>query len=313
MMVPSSGFPEPSVGVVVVAFNSAADIEACLMSIRDTEADHVVVFDNASDSGQSSKTETICLLFENVTYMRSETNLGFGAGANRAAAVLSEKLQDNDFIWIVNPDTIVESSCLEGLRDAVRAGRFDIVSPRITTGEHGSGLRVWYDGGQLDLQAIRTSHEDLGQTARPKSGESPCDFVTGAAIFMTLNTWRGLGGFSEEYFLYWEDADFSYRAVRAGLKLGVVSGSRVWHVVGGSGDRTGKSATYYYYMQRNRVLFARKLHIGGRLLRGPGLVESVRLTLRPLRQQTRPFFKFWSGLRGLAAGMTSTTPSNSGA
>lgn len=308
----SSVSPKQLVGVVVVTFNSAADIEACLKSLHETNADHIVVFDNASASDQANQTETICSLFPEVTFVRSDLNVGFGAGTNRAAAILSDRLREDDFIWIVNPDTVVDVSCLEGLRAAVAAGHFDIVSPRITTGENESRPIVWFDGGQLDLRAVRTSHQGIGRTPLPEAAESPCSFVTGAAIFMTLRTWRALDGFSEEYFLYWEDADLSYRAVSSGLKLGVVAGASVWHAVGGSGDRTGKSATYYYFMQRNRVLFARRLQIGQRLLWGSGLVESMRLTLRPLKQQTRPLFKFWSGLRGLAAGIKLTTPSKKG-
>lgn len=298
----SEALLEPQIGVAIVTFNSELDIEACLISLDAAQVDKIVVLDNCSTDNQASRTEKICSRFPQVTFLSSDANVGFGAGVNKAVRVLASSLGEEDFIWIVNPDTVVDRLASGHLQSAIASGRFDIASPRVTTG---SNLQptLWFGRGSLDLCAMRTVHHDLGLPARHSSEEYVCSFLTGAALFMRLGTWNQLGGFSEDYFLYWEDADLSHRAVNMGLRLGVVSSSSVWHSVGGSGDRSGKSATYYYFMQRNRALFARKQKMGWRLLWGPGLGESIRLTLRPLKQSVNPLSKFWSGLRGLAAGI----------
>lgn len=295
--------PQHRTGVAIVTFNSAQDIEACLISLVSGQVDKIVVLDNGSSRDHAVRTKEICATFSQVTLLSSDANLGFGAGVNAAVSALAPSLSDQDFIWIVNPDTVVENSAAKHLGSAISAGCFDIVSPRVTTGPVEGPRIVWFGGGSLDLRAMRTVHHDLGKAVTISSEEFDCTFLTGAALFMRLGTWRELGGFSEDYFLYWEDADLSYRAAKSGLTLGVVSSSSVWHSVGGSGDRSGKSATYYYYMQRNRALFARKLKLGRRLVWGPGFAESIRLTLRPLKQPVNPLSKFWSGLRGLVAGM----------
>lgn len=301
-----------TVGVAVVTFNSMLDIEACLDSLRTPDIGRVVVLDNCSSELQATRTEEICSRFSEVEFVRSDVNVGFGAGVNRAVSVLKTSMESLEYVWVVNPDTIVDSLCASGLRAAVSSGRFDIVSPQVTTGAPNNKLVVWFNGGALDLDGIRTVHHGIGHPAEDSSDESSCSFLTGAAVFMSLPTWETLGGFSEEYFLYWEDADLSFRATSMGFRLGVVSGSRVWHSVGGSGDRTGKSAAYYYFMQRNRALFARRMKLGRRLVWGSGLIESIRLILRPLKQRVKPFAKFLSGLRGLAAGMRPISSNSEG-
>lgn len=293
---------EPRVGVVIVTYNSSSDIGRCLESLHSSGVDSIVVFDNNSESLEAVSTKETCRSF-GVKFAASAENLGFGAGVNTAFRILNEELLPQDFIWIVNPDTVVDPKCLSGLKHAVVNRGFDLVSPRITTGSRERHASIWFNGGMLDLHAVRTKHRNLGELDMPASGEVSCTFLTGAAIFTRVETWRRLGGFSEDYFLYWEDADLSHRAGALGLRLAVVQHSTVWHAVGGSGDRSGKSSTYYYYMQRNRILFARKMKFGIRLCWGSGLAESLRLTLRPLRQSNRPFSKFLAGLRGLLAGL----------
>ena len=76
----------------------------------------------------------------------------------------------------------------------------------------------------------------------------------------------GIGGYDEQYFLYWEDVDFSIRAGRAGAHLQVRDDLIAQHDEGGTqGERQGraKSNAYYRYNCRNRLLFAAR-HLGVR-------------------------------------------------
>jgi GT2 family glycosyltransferase len=294
---------------VVVTYNSASDIRDCLNALTSQNDLSIVVVDNGSEADQVFETQRICTEFECTSFLKLDNNLGFGAGVNRGVSFAVTHLPAIEFLWIVNPDTVPEQDALLHLRKAVVDGVFDVVSPLITTGDPTSDLKVWFAGGALDLCAMRTTHIGHGAPMPMMQEDSPCTFLTGAAVFMRLSTWQRLGGFSEEYFLYWEDADISYRALASGLRLGLVSKSKIWHQVGGSGDRSGKSAQYYFFMQRNRILFAKKLEASRRLLLGSGLIESIRLTLRPLKQSVEPRKKFAAGLRGIIAGWTINTDS----
>lgn len=299
-----AGSPDPIVAAVVITYNSAQDIRDCLGSLIASGVDRILVFDNASTEDQAQRTKDAVFELSETEFFQSKINLGFGAGVNKAVQMLQCTLQSADYIWIVNPDTIADIRALELLKRPLVAGKYDIVSPRLTTSTATGKREVWFDGGVLNLDAVRTEHLGIGRPPEEPHNDTACTFLTGCALLMKVATWRKLGGFSEEYFLYWEDADLSWRATSQGMSMGVVPDAVLWHSVGGSGDRSGKSSTYYYYMQRNRVLFARKRCIHGRLLRGKGLLESIKLTLRPLKQKTNPLKKFASGVRGVMAGMT---------
>lgn len=290
------------VAAVVVTYNSARDIEGCLTSLIASGVSQVFVFDNGSAKEETQETARSCRQFPAVYFFQSPENLGFGPGVNTAVRMIESSLDPDDYLWIVNPDTVAEPRALSFLTDRLSSGKYDIVSPRLTTSSSSGDEVVWFEGGVLDLKSIRTEHLRIGQRTQDSVEDSSCSFLTGCAMLMKVGTWKKLGGFSEEYFLYWEDADLSWRAMNLGLTLGTVPEARLWHSVGGSGDRTGKSPTYYYYMQRNRVLFARKLKVQWRLFLGKGLLESIKLTLRPLKQKSDRINKFAYGLRGIFAG-----------
>ncbi|MFJ6268592.1 glycosyltransferase family 2 protein [Pseudarthrobacter oxydans] len=297
---PGSGGPR--VAAVVVTYNSAKDIEKCLQSLIAAGVSQILVLDNGSAVEEAQETSRVCRQLPFVRFSLASGNLGFGAGVNAAVKTLEPSLNADDYLWIVNPDTVVDPRALAILTERVSSGKYDIVSPRLTTGDSSGSETIWFDGGFLDLQSMRTEHIGIGQRTQDRVEDSSCSFLTGCAMLMRVDTWKKIGGFSEEYFLYWEDADLSWRATALGLTLGVVPTARIWHSVGGSGDRTGKSTTYYYYMQRNRVIFAKKLNLQWRLLWGQGLLESIKLTVRPLKQKSNRIEKFIFGVRGIIAG-----------
>jgi GT2 family glycosyltransferase len=127
---------------------------------------------------------------------------------------------------------------------------------------------------------------------------------------VTARLWRSVGGFDESYFLYWEDVDLSHRVLAAGGSLEVCADATAVHSEGGTqgGEHATagepKSATYYFYNIRNRMLFA-----ANNL--GPGDVERwrrliVRVAWETLLQGGRRQFlrspePLLAGLRGVRA------------
>ena len=63
--------------------------------------------------------------------------------------------------------------------------------------------------------------------------------ITGCLLLMSRSNWDMLGGLDERYFLYGEDAEFSRRARRAGLRPVIVPEARMIHMVGGSTSSSG--------------------------------------------------------------------------
>ena len=229
-------------------------------------------------------------------------NLGFGAGVN--AAVRTAALPW-DAVWVLNPDTIVRPGALDLLVEAMRDHDLGMVSPLIVQSRDGAE-RIWFAGGDVDLARGRTSHGGMGRSVDSiEPGFRLVGFVSGAAPLISRPLWEAVGGFSEHYFLYWEDADLSLRATAAGFRLGVQLRAVVLHKEGGSSGG-GVSATYSYFIQRNRLWVAGGLSRRLGVAFGAGRRTTLQHLLVPLRRSTRapsPFRSAAASVRGLLAGL----------
>ncbi|TDS82631.1 glycosyltransferase family 2 protein [Nesterenkonia aurantiaca] len=284
----------------IVNYRSSTYLEACLNSLAEAGVDRAAVVDNYSSDEERAEVRKVAERSQiTVTVVLSDSNPGFGAAVNRAVRAL--KALETDLIWIVNPDAVVTREAAVGLSSRILHGRVDVVSPLIVTGDPVTPS-VWFGGGHIDTRAGRTIHLHLGDDPRTLSGLQDVTFVTGAAPMLMAKTFDALGGFREDLFLYWEDADLSRRATAADMRLAVDLDSIVWHAVGGSGDAEGRSAAYYRFMQRNRLIVCSRWTSRWNLVIGMGSVETVKLLLRPLKERFGRFEKFQAGVAGLLDG-----------
>jgi GT2 family glycosyltransferase len=223
-------------------------------------------------------------------------NVGFGAGMNIGAA--AAVALGADVLLLLNPDAVVEPDVVEQLRLAALADPDTLITPLLLRPD-GS---VWFRGGLISLPA---------GGLRRHPGTIPdrhSEWLTGACLAVHRGLWERLGGFDEDYFLYWEDVDLSHRCERLGGRLVVRTDLTAVHDAGGTQPDAGgraKSAVYYFYNCRNRLVFAAK-HLDRRdrlrwLLRTPADVR--RVVLRGGRRQLiHPRRTVWPALTGALAG-----------
>jgi GT2 family glycosyltransferase len=273
----------PRVVAAIVNFNSA-DHVARLAGRLDGVVDRAVVVDNNSRPDDVAALRALADRHRWLRLHLLDANLGFGAGVNRAVARLAPHA--HEAIWILNPDIEPDPGAGPLLaRLLATAAGPRIVSPLIVQGPAGDE-RVWFMGGRIDWRRGTTEHEGWGAPAAA-IGEAVIEtgFVTGAAPMLTGETWSRLGGFREDYFLYWEDADLSARASAAGLPMAVHCGARVRHLEGASSDGDGRGRVYYEYGTRNRQAFlAQWRPHAGWAQRRLWDVEVARLAARAVRE-----------------------------
>lgn len=261
----------------------------------------VHILDNASSPENIQRLTGLLHEVGHVSLKFNDTNVGFGEGINTLAGNLDSG--GDDIFWILNPDTQLIGNCIEALELELAAFRFDIVSPLICSGE-GDDLWIWYCGGSIDYRSLRIQHQFYSLPVN----EAPCqsfatEFLTGAAPMMLASTFHKVGGFPTDYFLYWEDTYFSWKARALGLSLGVVPAASIWHAGGASSGR-GLSQTFYYWFSRNRFIFASDLGIAlSSLIFGVGILETVRPVARALRDDSERFAKACASIRGTVAGI----------
>ncbi|MGV0795687.1 glycosyltransferase family 2 protein [Mycolicibacterium elephantis] len=263
---------------------------------------HIHVLDN------SSTPENLQLLLksvgesDHVSLQAINENIGFGQGMNRLA--MSDAMGDSDMMWLLNPDTRLQFRCLERLELELDRGEFDIVSPLIYSGE-GRNPWIWYCGGSINTRELRAPHHLFGCPLTDAPHDTfETEFVTGAAPMMHVSTFRFVGGFPRGYFLYWEDAFFSWKARELGFRLGVVPSAHLWHHIGGSSG-TRRSPTYYYWTARNRFAFATDIGIPRRrLFLGRAGLESLRPIGRALAvERVNRMAKARAAIRGTLDGL----------
>jgi N-acetylglucosaminyl-diphospho-decaprenol L-rhamnosyltransferase len=267
----------------------------------------IVVVDNASEQADRENLERVTGADDRIDIVLSEENRGFAAAANLGVRNLAP--DDEDVVVLLNPDTRVLDGALTALAGALAGGTFDVVSPVIYTDEAEQSI-VWFAGGHLDLRRGESIHLGYGRTAPVEQPDAAITFVTGAAPATTGRTWRELGGFREDLFLYWEDVDLSLRATACGKRLGVVgarpSGTR-WAARGIPRVRASRSTTTCSYMQRNRIIVLRPIVGLRRLLVGAGAWFVLRVTGYALLEPRGRWRKAGYTLLGLYDGIRGKT------
>ena len=230
--------------IVVVSFGSHALLERHLASTAGTTDATVVVVDNLSDAAE--RVAVTELAARKGWHLVTAPNRGFGAGANTGARRGIEL--GCDVVVLLNPDLEIDGATVDALADAVRAAPMTALSPAIVR----PNGRSWFSGGTLDVRTGRTRAHGAG----PDVG-----WLSGACLAISTDLLTESGGFDEDYFLYWEDVDLSWRLRELGARLGVRADLHAVHEVGGTQHSSGshtKSALYYRFNCRGRLLFAAK-------------------------------------------------------
>jgi GT2 family glycosyltransferase len=238
--------------IVIVNFGSSDLLRTHAATITFPEASLVVVVDCFSHLAERQRVAEICA--ERGWFaLLLEENRGFGGGVNAGAEFGIER--GADVVVTINPDATIDHDSLNRLIATAGKQRDALVSPRIVTGE-GS---PWFDGADLYLDD-GTSARRSRREERP--GRPRREWATGACFALSADLWARVGGFDDDYFLYWEDIDLSHRILDAGGRLVLLESATAVHDEGQTHGRAAadraKSETYYYFNIRNRLLYAAK-------------------------------------------------------
>jgi len=230
--------PAPTLSVLIVAYNAAGLLEACLDSLAANPPScsyEVVCVDNASSDG------TRTLLRHSYPWVRlieSGTNLGF-AGGN----VLAASHADGSLLLLLNPDTIVLPGALDALVDALLADERRQIAGACLVQEDGSPGTSWGDFPTLGWALANTapwnrlgikasSRVRMGHTCADLTDVTALGWVSGAALLVRRTAWDAVGGMDVGYFLYYEETDLCFRVHAAGGDVVVVPEARIVHLEG---------------------------------------------------------------------------------
>jgi GT2 family glycosyltransferase len=262
----------PKVSIIILNWNGWQDTLECLDSLkkityRNYEA---IIVDNASKNDSVSQIKNY--LAKNnppaggndLNFITLDSNLGFAGGNN--AGVKRALKQKVDYILLLNNDTIVAPDFLDKL---VEAGESDpkcgIAGPKIyfETDKNriwfGGGYFSWFGGGRhLEYDVIDKNPDDR------KTKE--VDYMTGCCFLIKRAALEKIGLMNEDFFLYYEDTEWSLRAREQGYKIIYAPSSRIWHKVSRSTKPETNKKVFYYHI-RNALLLS-KLRAPAHILAG---------------------------------------------
>lgn len=254
--------------IVVVNYGSAALLRENLLPLaRSLPGATVVIVDNFFDDSERGGVRALCVRY-GWQLEAQAANEGFGIGMNIGVA-RARSMGANEFL-LLNPDAVLTDDSVGILLRHVRAHPLSMVAPTVFRPD-GS---LWFGGSDLYLDDGR-----IRSLRRRAVGARVEPWLSGACLMISAVLWERVGGFSREYFLYWEDVDLSHRVLGSGGRISVLADATAVHAEGGTqkinaaSAGSPKSAIYYYYNIRNRLLF------GSRHLSTPDLVRWKRLTL----------------------------------
>ncbi len=255
--------------IIIVSYNVSAFLENCLKSVfraLDQMEHEVWVVDNHSVDN------TVFMLrerFPDVKLIENHENVGFAVANNQAI-----RKATGEYVLLLNPDTIVSEDCF------ARCTGFMEEHPDCGA----LGVKM-YDGSGAYLPESKrgfptpfASFTKMTGLYRlfPKSGfwnqyylghldedeTHEIDVLTGAFFFMRRSALNKVGGLDEDFFMYGEDIDLSFRIKEAGYRIFYLPTTSIIHF---KGESTKKgSLDYVKTFYQAMIIFARKHFKGTR-------------------------------------------------
>jgi N-acetylglucosaminyl-diphospho-decaprenol L-rhamnosyltransferase len=226
-----------SVSVVLVTYESAADLAACVATLPAAAGPHeleVVVVDNASRDASAEIARGL-----GIKVLESPTNLGLSRAIDRGAAATAAP-----WLLLVNPDTRLAPGSLARLLQTAGADpAIGCVGPHLRNSdgsEYPTGRRfpsILVGALHAALGTVwqgnpATRHYHMRDVDRSRPVQ--VDWVSGACMLLRRDAYQAAGRFDAGYFMYFEEMDFCLRLHRAGWRVVYDPGAEVTHILGGS-------------------------------------------------------------------------------
>lgn len=239
--------------IIIVSWNVRDLLERCLRSIaeRAFEAPHeVIVIDNASVDGSAAMVRE---KFPQVNLIENTENRGFAVACNQGI-----RESAGEYVFFLNPDSEITEGLIEKLTGYLDVhADVGIVAPQVLNA----------DGSiQSSIQRFPTPASQLGVLFKVRrffphllsqyyaadfdynKDEQDVDQPDGAALMVRKEALKLLGGFDEQFFLWFDEVDLCRRFKNAGWRI--VYCSRV-HII----HHSGKSFAQKGILEKQRLFF----------------------------------------------------------
>ena len=244
------------ISIVIVSYNVCQLLDECLQSVKralrgiDGE---IYVVDNLSTDGT---VETLQPRHLDVHFIANKQNVGFACANNQAI-----RCTDSEYVLLLNPDTVVYENTLRGV--------LDFMDQHPEAG--GAGVRMLTREGKPAPESRRAIPTPwvamlkmLGATRRyymsHLSWDEPgqIEAISGAFCMLRRKALDQIGLLDEDYFMYGEDIDLSYRLLKGGWQNWYLP----FDIIHYKGESTQKSTFRYVHTFYQAMLIFFRKHYG---------------------------------------------------
>ncbi len=227
--------------VIIVTYNSKADIARCLSSIikySSKDIGKIIVVDNASQDA----THDILQRFNDEQFkldlVINNVNLGFSKANNQGIT-----FSDSEYLLFLNPDTVLNMDVIGNLNNRMRENHaIGVIGPALLRpdGSIQGGFGKMPTLQSTIFEFIRSGRRwsPLG-FAKKINNDLETDWVSGGCLFSRTALVKTIGGFDENIFMYAEDVDLCLRIKELGYKVLYVPDQSIVHF-GGSSQRQNR-------------------------------------------------------------------------
>jgi hypothetical protein len=240
--------PPPLVSIVTINYNSKAETLDFIESLLQSEYKHWELFVVDNGSREVPKKEEI-EKDGRISLLVSEENLGFAGGNNLALPRCR-----GEYVFFVNNDTILPADTLKILVDtALDLPDLGAMSPKFQY-FYSDGLIEYAGCTKINVFTARNRAIGNGEKDNESlSGLLETYYIHGGGMLVPQKVIDHIGPMAEEFFLYYEEMDWSERMRKAGYKIYCQRDALIYHKESASVGKLNPLKTYY--MNRNRILF----------------------------------------------------------
>ena len=240
---------EYRISIIIVNYNGLKDTCALIESIPIYENMEVIVIDNASKQDEAS---IIAQHYPYAKTIRTKKNLGFAGGNN-----VGIKEAKGKYLFLINNDTVFKEFNVDSLINRLESSpNIGIVCPKI---RFAWSLNPIQFTGYTSLSKITVRNQSIGfgeEDHDQYDSAHPTPYAHGAAMLIKREAIDKVGLMPEDYFLYYEEIDWSMMFSRAGYEIWYDSACTIYHKESQSTGQDSPLRTYY--TTRNRLLLVKR-------------------------------------------------------
>jgi GT2 family glycosyltransferase len=229
--------------IVILNYNGRAYLEKFLpFVIKYSSKADIIIADNASTD------DSIAFLnasFPKIQLILLKENLGYAGGYNEAL-----KQIEAEYFLLLNSDIEVTSDWLSPLESFLDSNpQYAACQPKIKDYNHRALFEyAGASGGFIDSLGYPFCRGRIFDELESDSGQynDPIDIFwsSGACMLIRSEVFFKAGGFDQDFFAHMEEIDLCWRIQSMGLKVKAIPSSTVYHVGGGTLDKSSSFKTY---------------------------------------------------------------------